>query len=59
MKQEKELTLLFVQNIYSNLAIISFHETGKGANTFKQQHYSEKKCLVYQTEQSHSQYGQG
>jgi hypothetical protein len=26
--------LLFVQNIYSKLAIISFHETRKGANTF-------------------------
>jgi len=53
----KTSLLLFVQNIYSNLAIISFHEKRKGANTFKQQHYSEKKCLVYQTEQSHSRYG--
>jgi hypothetical protein len=55
---EKTSFLLFVQNINSNLAIISFHETRKGANTFKQQHYSEKKCLVYQPEQSHSQYRQ-
>jgi hypothetical protein len=45
----KKSFLLFVQNIYNNLTKISIHETRKGAITFKQQHSSEKKCLLYQS----------